>query len=235
MYFSPRTVTSGLVFTVDFADKNCYTGTGTAMNDLTGNSSGGYLSNVTFDGNNKGSIFFDGVSGQGSFNYSPSFAMSTNDFTISTWVKIGTQVSSGFTKAMVSNYENGKGYIVGWNTASGGKFYIETGSSTGTSYTQNNSSNTWSSLINTWVNFVTIRQSGATNNGHFYINGVYESFSGAMIVYDITSTSYLSLGMMIIGFSKFTGNIASVQIYNRALSATEVLQNYNATKTRFGR
>jgi hypothetical protein len=40
--------------------------------------------------------------------------------------------------------------------------------------------------------------------------------------------------MTISGFAKFTGNIASVQIYNRALSATEVLQNYNATKSRFG-
>jgi hypothetical protein len=233
MYFSPRIVTSGLVFTVDFADKNCYTGTGTAMNDLTGNSSAGVLSGTTFDGNNKGSIFFDGVSGQGSFNYSPSFVMSTNNFTVSTWVKIGTQVSSGFTKTMVSNYDSGKGYIVGWSTVSGGQFYIET--SNGSSYSQNYSSNTWSSLINTWVNFVTIRQSGATNNGHFYINGVYESLSSAMVVYDITNTTYLSLGMTISGFAKFTGNIASVQIYNRALTATEVLQNYNATKSRFGR
>jgi hypothetical protein len=31
-----------------------------------------------------------------------------------------------------------------------------------------------------------------------------------------------------------TGNIAQASIYNRALSASEVLQNYNATKTRFG-
>ena len=234
MNYGPKTVTNGLVLAVDFADKNCYTGTGAVMNDITGNSSGGYLSSVTFDSNNNGSIFFDGVSGQGSFNYSPSFAMSTNDFTVSTWVKIGTQVSAGFTKTMVSNYENQKGYLVGWSTLSGGKFYIETGASNGSSYSQNYSSNSWSSLINKWVNFVTIRQTGATNNGHFYINGVYESFSSTIVVYDITSTSYLSLGMTISGFAKFTGNIASVQIYNRALSATEVLQNYNATKTRFG-
>jgi hypothetical protein len=36
------------------------------------------------------------------------------------------------------------------------------------------------------------------------------------------------------GLNPMTGNIASVQIYNRALSASEVLQNYNATKSRFG-
>jgi hypothetical protein len=32
----------------------------------------------------------------------------------------------------------------------------------------------------------------------------------------------------------WNGNISSVMIYNRALTATEVLQNYNATKSRFG-
>jgi hypothetical protein len=36
------------------------------------------------------------------------------------------------------------------------------------------------------------------------------------------------------GIQPFKGNIASVQIYNRALSADEVLQNYNTTKGRFG-
>jgi hypothetical protein len=32
----------------------------------------------------------------------------------------------------------------------------------------------------------------------------------------------------------FNGNIATTQVYNRALTATEILQNYNATKSRFG-
>ena len=32
----------------------------------------------------------------------------------------------------------------------------------------------------------------------------------------------------------FTGRIAQTLVYNRALTATEILQNYNATKNRFG-
>jgi hypothetical protein len=35
-------------------------------------------------------------------------------------------------------------------------------------------------------------------------------------------------------WSKFTGNVSTFSIYNRELSATEILQNYNATKSRYG-
>jgi outer membrane protein assembly factor BamE (lipoprotein component of BamABCDE complex) len=78
-----------------------------------------------------------------------------------------------------------------------------------------------------WYYIISTRQSSTVS---VYFNGVLDGTSsntsnltegGFRLARNIT-TSYLN------------GNLALVQIYNRALSATEILQNYNATKTRFG-
>jgi hypothetical protein len=81
-------------------------------------------------------------------------------------------------------------------------------------------------------------QTGNSNRLKCYINGSLLSvtYNGT-----IPSTSGPSNSVFSIGNSQglgninyANGNIAQVLIYNRALSDTEVLQNYNATKGRFG-
>ena len=71
-----------------------------------------------------------------------------------------------------------------------------------------------------------------------YINGVEEDTN---TISNTLTSSTLSNQRTLLGIRRLSpppdplrGNIANVQIYNRALSAQEVLQNYNATKTRFG-
>jgi hypothetical protein len=70
----------------------------------------------------------------------------------------------------------------------------------------------------------------------FYVNGslVYTS-SNTSINH---TTSYFGIGAGIINPTTadefWSGKIAQASIYNRALTASEVLQNYNVTKTKFG-
>ena len=91
---------------------------------------------------------------------------------------------------------------------------------------------------NTWYQAVFICDSGGTNM-RFYINGEAE---GGTHVGNAWNASYSSLDVRYIGKYEyngdhsryFNGEINAVKIYNRALTAAEVLQNFNATRSRFG-
>ena len=162
--------------------------------------------------------------------------MGTSNFTISTWVKILTQTGPATVKGVITSKQAAAaaaGYGFYWNN-SVNKFLWSTAN--GSSSSEIFTTNTWSSLVNVWANIVMIRQNGATNNGHFYINGVYESLASAATVLNVDTTTNMTIAKTADFYSDywFKGTYGITQIYNRALTATEVLQNYNATKTRFG-
>jgi hypothetical protein len=89
--------------------------------------------------------------------------------------------------------------------------------------------------INTWYNVCGVYQkSGLNTISYLYKNGVLLS-SNSLAGNLTTVSTPLTIGSTsVTNEEPFAGNIANVQIYNRALSAQEVLQNYNATKSRFG-
>ena len=157
-------------------------------------------------------------------------------FTINVWVKILTQEGEGTFRGLITSKQApaaNAGYGLIWND-SVNKFLWSTAN--GTSASEIFTTNSWSSLINTWANIVMIRQNGATNNGHFYINGIYESLASSATVLNVDTNNNMTLGNTSDLYASywFKGSYGLVQIYNRALSSTEVLTNYNATKTRFG-
>jgi hypothetical protein len=183
MYFSPRIVTSGLVLALDAADRNSYPRTGTTWRDLSGNSNTGTLTNgPVFSNTNGGSITTDGIDDYINLGNAVSIKMGTGNFTISTWVKILTQTGPATFKGVITSKQAAAaaaGYGFYWNN-SVNKFLWSTAN--GSSSSEIFTTNTWSSLVNVWANIVMIRQNGATNNGHFYINGVYESLASAATV-----------------------------------------------------
>jgi hypothetical protein len=65
-----------------------------------------------------------------------------------------------------------------------------------------------------------------------YLNGVL-NVSTAQATGPATGNTLFTIGQYQSGRS-FAGNVTLCTAYSRALSATEVLQNYNATRTRFG-
>jgi hypothetical protein len=90
-------------------------------------------------------------------------------------------------------------------------------------------------IINRWY-YVGVTRSGSTSNWgvNLFINGTIDSSTTTS-----ANPNAASVGTSVgragdFAGQYFSGNIAQTLMYNRALSASEILQNYNATKTRFG-
>ena len=218
--YSPKIVTSGLVLCLDAGNNKSYPSSGTTWNDLSGNGNTGTLVNgPTFNSANGGSIVFDG-----SNDYTQTaYTAQLNDFTICSWFK--STSSSGYARIADKKYDTG--------------FW----------FGSNNSPNLWGGAVKQATNYNSITLSD--NQWHFLVmarSGTSLTVYGDGITNTNTTvcgagsldTTALSLGGTINdglpGGQRdwFTGNIAQVSIYNRALSASEILQNYNATKARFG-
>jgi hypothetical protein len=228
-------VTDGLVFYVDAGNGLSYPGSGTTCTDLIGTNDGTLTNGATFDSNNGGSIVLDGTNDYVSAGTASDF-MPTNDMTIDAWINIDAYDS---TICMSPNSSGGNEVI----------FYIAT-STTPTftakklSCTFDNSdgaSGSWPASntdvpLNTWVHACLVRD-GAT--ARFYYNGAADGTGTrgtGTLSYASGQPLYIGLDTDGTGYSQgnfFDGKIAAVKIYNRALSADEILQNYNALKNRF--
>jgi hypothetical protein len=211
-------VTNGLVLNLDAAKTDSYPGTGTTWRDLSGNGNNGTLTNgPTFNSANGGSIVFDGSNDYVIVNDSTSLNQ-LSGLTISAWVnkKTGAIRIAGKWADLKYNYivREISGVL---------QFYIWTTSIAG--------GNIGITPIQGW-NLYTCTWDGTTMRA--YLNTTQSSTT-------YTKTGNISLvgANLIIGaqydITEFTDqSMALMQIYNRALSATEILQNYNATKSRFG-
>jgi len=222
----PKIVSSGLVLCLDAANKLSYAGTGTTWTDLSGNSNTGTLTNgPTFSAGNMGSIVYDGVDDYISGTNNSSLQL-LNDLTIGAWVKLGSggNANQGIFEKMVNTGYSGYGI-----TRQDDYFKFWTGSSGTFAYT--NSNITYSSG-NNWYYVVGRRMAG---NNRLFINSILQTDSQSPPLSDSGEVYVIGRYYSNIANYYFVGNIAHVFTYNRALSAIEILQNYNATKSRFGR
>lgn len=209
-------VTNGLVLNLDAAKLDSYPGTGTAWRDISGNNNNGTLTNgPTFSGIGKqASIVFDGTDDYVSV---PGMVLNNyTNFTVNTWVKFN----------QASRYE------IIWSAYTGyfsvikfpNTIYFAVSGTTGAA-----ASTTTTILANTWYNIVAVRNSGIS---YLYLNGILEgTFTGA--VNTGGQVSEYRLGNYSTAYL-LDGNISSNQVYNLALSAAEVSQNFNALRGRYG-
>ena len=211
----PKIVTSGLLLALDAADKLSYPGSGTTWRNLASNNFNCTLTNgPTFSGANMGSIVFDGVDDYVS-NGTPPIS-GNQSFSWGAWIRptaTGTPVFFGYNstgRAMVSywNSVNNKVTVGTWNLDR---------LTSGTTILPS----TWGYTFWTW--------DGATLTS--YTNGIADG-TATGFSFNI-SNLYTTIGNAV-NAQYFTGRIAQTLVYNRALSASEVAQNYQATKTRFG-
>jgi hypothetical protein len=208
--------TVGLVLNLDAGNAASYPGTGTVWTDLSGNGNNGTLtSGPTYSSADGGSIVFDGVNDA---IVLPAITP-TPTATFNAWIYInGTHGNYG---AIFSNWGGG-----------GNAYFIGTppNSTSIDVYINGVLPYTISPLsANTW-NMLTISHTADTAVA--YINGVQTNTA--------SSTLNSATNVSSIGFDTsrnnypFKGNISQVLIYNRALSQSEITQNYNAVKTRYG-
>ena len=207
-------VKDGLVLDLDAGKRESYNRTGTSWNDVSGNQNNGTLVNgPTFNSSNGGSIVFDGVDDFVDFNV----AQSPNQpKSIELWVYIPSLFIGQILSRGPSNYEI--------YTFIDGNLYTYWGSSFNT--TINNPTIT----LNSWTHYV-FTLSGTTEIN--YKNGVSLGERSLNSPPSFSNIGNLNIGRRSGGGQLFTGKISSVKFYNRVLSASEVLQNYNATKGRY--
>jgi hypothetical protein len=216
---SPSIVLNGLVLCLDAANPKSYPGSGTTWTDLSGRGNTGTLTNgPTYSSANSGSIVFDGTNDAIALsNITP-----TSGASFSAWIYInGSNSNFGAIFANWSDVGGGTPYWFGTSAGASSTIQIY--------FSGTNIYNITSLSLNTWM-LLTITHNGSTSIG--YINGIQRasaasslstSTNNTSIGYDITRTNY-----------PFKGNIAQASIYNRALSAAEVSQNFNALRGRFG-
>lgn len=172
----------------------------------------------TFNGSNGGSVVFDGINDYVSTTSNVAFA--SNPFSIDLWFKPDATQSTNATLICIA----AAAASTNWQLSFNGTLCLQAGGSiVGTSnYTPTNN----------WVHVAVVRESTSTNASKFYINGVLDvSFT---LTNNLTDTPGYRIGMNRGSNAFYKGNISSVRVYQKGLTSTEVLQNYNAQKEKFG-
>ena len=229
---STNIIKKGLVFNMDAANRGSYPKTGTTATDTTNNLAGTFSSSPTFDSSEgQGVIDFDSTDNI-NFGDNDILDWGSGDGTIGAWCKCasGNGVQDFVMKGAYST--NGKSYTLLLSTSEKLMFAIDdnTTAKSVESATDGND--------NTYRYLVGVRDG---NNLRFYINGIEDGNSPTDITGygSLDSTDPLLIGAGTAGAGGSPGNylngsVGSIHIYNRALSASEVLFNYNGLKGRFG-
>jgi hypothetical protein len=226
LHHSPRIVTSGLVLALDAADANSYVSGSSSWFDLSGGNNTGTLTNTPgYNSANGGSIVFDGTN---DYVDGPNLLYGQSKATLHAWVKkttISNQISFGIMDSL-----GGNRIEIVWYT--NGYLYGEVGPN------DNVWVNSLPPTIDTNWHFISIVYDGTKSTNYekitIYFDGVLLTPTAQLgtIASTITTTGRMIIGNRITGYSN--GRISNIQIYNKALSAAEVKQNYNALKGRFG-
>ena len=238
MYTGPHIVTDGLVLALDAASPRSYPGTGTTWYDLSGNDNNGTLTNgPTFSNGNGGSIAFDGSNDSVVNTYTSNFDMDTNS-TIEVIFKCNSSLtnSNDSRQSLFSNStSNSFGLEIGIFSG------CNINSTTGFRFLMHRQGNCFSavSAANAWVQseicFFTYTRD-ASRGEKMFVNGqeITPQQANGYTYSAGSSSSFFGIRQGTGGGQRLNGNIYKTSIYSKALSATEVLQNYNATKSRFG-
>ena len=219
-------VTNGLVLNLDAGVSSSYPGTGTTWTDLSGRGNNGTLVNgPTYNSANGGSIVFDGTNDYVGLPAN-TLAFGTGQFSIEAWVYASSFVTNSH--IFSSQSSNLSGFInIGYNVTPYTGFLVSDFNGSTRIITTNN--NVVS--LNTWYHVVGLRNS--SNQYVMYVNGVASTTNN-------TSTTSLTAADPRIGVNPATnseiwnGRISNLKLYNRALTATEVTQNFNALRGRYG-
>jgi hypothetical protein len=233
--YNPRTITDGLVLCLDAGNSKSYPGSGTTWTDLMGNGYNATLINSPTHNSQIGYISFDGTN-QYATHTIPLVQGGQEDFTFEVMFRMVTLPTAQYAaNGHIWGGENGNDIVLYVNPASGGVSNLNLvydDSRYPASSTGHISNGTITA--NTWVHWVCQGRASDDTIAH-YINGQLDKtftsvVSGqenknrntdGMIAYDSRWATYSQMDMAII------------REYHRLLSAQEIQQNFNATRSRF--
>lgn len=231
-FLSPRfiePVTSNLVLYYDPSNTSSYSGTGTTVNDLSGNNLSGTTSNVTFT---SPYFTFNGTSSSVAITDNSLLEPGTGDWTMEVWLYYST--IAGSTRTFMSKTNNGglaSNWSYGFRTSSAGVTYGEVGNGTTSTTTPS-----FTATTGTWYQVTAVWKNVASNSFELFVNGISQGSNSHSFASILNSTRNLYLGNYNGGeFSQwFNGRMGIVRLYNSALTSTQVLQNFNADKSKYG-
>jgi hypothetical protein len=229
VYGGPDIVTDGLVFDMDFGSSKCYTGSGTACNDIsTSNLSGELVNSPPYSSSINNKFFsFNGATNSRLIRVPNSTLLDTQTPSVEVWIKTNETSQSGFwfEKGVVNSQYSlfQESNTIYWRQNFGTFNQLIT--TTTVSAGINTSS--WFQVVGTFI----------TGSRKLYVNGILKN-SDSQTGTIATNNGGMSIGAYG-GYAGsrgyyYNGDIAIVRVYNKELSASEVLTNYNSLKGRFG-
>jgi hypothetical protein len=213
----PPIVTDGNVLHLDGGLPASYPLVGTSWYDLTENSNNGVLINgVTYNSSVKGYLEFNGSNQYVSVSGNTNIPVGNSNYTIGVWFNADTLGDKG---------------LVGWGN------YGTANEANAFRLTSNGLTNYW------WANDLAVVTTITPGNWYYAVatfNGTTRSIyvNGSLIGSDtptghnVTTSSNLTIGVTNTT-EYFDGSIGDIQIFDRAITITEVLQNYNSFVTRY--
>jgi hypothetical protein len=226
-----KITTNGLVLCMDPGDKNSYSGTGTLLSDLSGKRNNGTLVNgPVYSSQNGGILSFDGVNDTVLIPVSTS--LQSTFFTYDIWFKLNTTgthlLFSSHVQDSGNQVRSGLAVVVYLN-----QYWFQT--------RLNNvccqnllvgtvSSNKWINFSGTWNGTIKTAYLNGSEAGTQSVTGTHSQVNNFYIGNDADRIAWTNN----YGNSPLNGFIGSVRYYNRALTASEILRNYNKQKSRFG-
>jgi len=228
-HYNPRVVTNGLVLHLDAANIRSYPGSGTAWTDLSGLGNNGTLTNgPTFDSNNGGSIVFDGTNDHVLVSSNASIPYTASARTVNIWFY--TNSTSWVTN--VNNlffYGDGvAGQAFGIDMDAYPKMEVFTWGGSGRDFVFDTTY-----LEVGWKN-ICVTYDGSTTIIVYENGGLTQTLTLTAACNTPSSDVYIGARRPTPTAVYYDGRIQQTSIYNRALSAAEIRQNFNATRGRFG-
>ena len=217
-YRGPNTVTDGLALAVDAGSTRSYPGSGTTTTSLVGSSTGTLVNGTGFDNANGGVFISDGT--DDGIVVPDDSTLDLLDFTLEAWVWWNQHKNYG---SILCKGPGGSGQLFNYAFF----FYsgnIVCGFGDGSSWTPVSIS---TPTINQWHHIVGTYDG---SNLKFYLDG---NLANTVAVSGTPYQNTTDLGLLHTPYP-IDGKVGPLRIYNKALTAAEVTQNYNAQKSRFG-
>jgi hypothetical protein len=220
-------VKDGLVLDLDAGKLESYPRTGTSWKDISGNNNNGTLiGGPAFDSGNGGSIVFDGTNDY--VNLPHILNVSNSPITWNIWFKTNITTSGAlFSDWSTSNWSFLLRILNG---------YFTIGMRNSLNADISDAQIPIYSLTSNVIYNICVTYNQLPNTLKTYVNGVLVDTRGNAVSPSTikNSTNNFSIGLKQDTTTLLNGNVYNANMYNRALSSQEVLQNYNATKGRFG-
>lgn len=224
-------VTSGLVLYYDPSNASSYSGSGTTVNSLVSPNLAGTMSNITYT---SPYFAYNGTNSQVSVPDNALLEPGSGSWTMEVWVN---QTASGNDVVLGKFDPGGLAQDVSYSIrTTNTSYYAQLGSGSGSGSSLFVNSTTFVGTLNTWYQLVYVFTNGATKTLQTYVNGASIGTVNHNLASLLNTSANLYVGSYNGGeYSQwFDGKIGITRLYNAALTGSQVLQNFNSDRSKYG-